>query len=181
MISPVVTMKTLEWFTGIALDVIFVIVFNYQKYYHKFLCLNKNVINAIIFNNSYKYIKMVKYSYYHGKTPRCGGLSQFEISSDIDLDDPSTLATSKAVYTLNKKIDSITAANSNLPLGSIIIYSGKFGGHENRFPLDKVTNEPIYEWVLCDGGGGQRNKNTRFTRTNDNWIFRRISNRYIWW
>ena len=86
---------------------------------------------------------MNNYNYYHGKTPRCGRLSQFEISSYIDLDDPSTLATSKAVYTLNKKIDSITAANSNLPLGSIIIYSGKFGGYENRFPLDKVTNEPI--------------------------------------
>ena len=57
MISPVVTMKTLEWFTRIALDVIFVIVFNYQKYYHKSLCLNKNVINAIIFN-SYKYIRL---------------------------------------------------------------------------------------------------------------------------
>ena len=49
-------------------------------------------------------------------------------------------------------------SNSNLPLGSIIIYSGKFGGYENRFPLDNVTNEPIYEWVLCDGGGVNETK-----------------------
>lgn len=39
MMSPVVTMKTLKWFTRLALGVTFVIVFNYQKYYHKFLCL----------------------------------------------------------------------------------------------------------------------------------------------
>lgn len=36
MISPVVTMKTLEWFIKIVLDVTYVIVFNYQKYYHNF-------------------------------------------------------------------------------------------------------------------------------------------------
>lgn len=78
----VAIMKILEWFTGIALDVTYVIVFSYQKYYHKFLCLNKNVINAIIFN-SCKYIR----------------LPEFEISNDTDLDDPSVLVTSKAVYT----------------------------------------------------------------------------------
>lgn len=70
----------------IALDVTYVIVFSYQKYYHKFLCLNKNVINAIIFN-SCKYIR----------------LPEFEISNDTDLDDPSVLVTSKAVYQMRRK------------------------------------------------------------------------------
>lgn len=47
MISPVVTMKTLEWFTGIVRCVTFVIVFNYQKYYHKFLCLSNGTVKPL--------------------------------------------------------------------------------------------------------------------------------------
>lgn len=54
MISPVVTMKTLEWFTGIVRGVTFVIVFNYQKYYHKFLCLSNGTVKPSSSGLGYK-------------------------------------------------------------------------------------------------------------------------------
>ena len=54
MISPVVTMKTLEWFTGIVRCVTFVIVFNYQKYYHKFLCLSNGTVKPLPLGGGYK-------------------------------------------------------------------------------------------------------------------------------
>lgn len=80
------------------------------------------------------------------------------ISDSIDLDSSETYASSKSVSTLNKKINSYhddesSLSNSNLPIGSILIYSGEFGGLRNRYPIDFVTKKPIYDWCLCDGGG----------------------------
>ncbi len=66
-----------------------------------------------------------------------------QISSAIDLDGADTLATSKAVKTLNDKI------NSQLPSGAIVIWSGAI----NVIPVG---------WALCDGQNGTPDLRDRF-------------------
>ncbi|MDE7064496.1 MAG: hypothetical protein K2O70_03375 [Desulfovibrionaceae bacterium] len=36
--------------------------------------------------------------------------------------------------------------------GSVIMFSGTFGGTGNRFPIPLGGDEPDLNWVLCDGG-----------------------------
>ena len=38
-----------------------------------------------------------------------------------------------------------------MPLGSVIMFSGDFGGEGNRFPIPLGAEEPNTNWVLCDG------------------------------
>lgn len=39
----------------------------------------------------------------------------------------------------------------SVPLGSIIAFSGSFGGTSNRFPIPLGSTEPDTSWCLCDG------------------------------
>lgn len=86
----------------------------------------------------------------HTQLSYIGNFPLRNISDRIDLDSSKTYASSKAVYTLNNKLDT-SLSNSNLPIGSILIFSGKFGGYRNRYPIDFTTGKPVYEWCLCDG------------------------------
>ena len=90
------------------------------------------------------------HTWYVGKHPLT------DISDSIELDSSETYASSQAVSTLNKKVNSYhegggSLYDSILPIGSILIYSGEFGGYKNRYPLDFKTKQPIYKWCLCDG------------------------------
>lgn len=38
-----------------------------------------------------------------------------------------------------------------VPVGTIMLFSGLFGGTGNRFPIDQKTQEPVTSWCLCDG------------------------------
>lgn len=38
-----------------------------------------------------------------------------------------------------------------IPLGTICMFSGTFGGDDNRFPIPLGTTEPNTNWCICDG------------------------------
>ncbi len=38
-----------------------------------------------------------------------------------------------------------------MPLGTVVMFSGDFGGEGNRFPIPLGAEEPNTNWVLCDG------------------------------
>ena len=38
-----------------------------------------------------------------------------------------------------------------MPLGTVVMFSGDFGGDGNRFPIPLGAEEPNTNWVLCDG------------------------------
>ena len=39
----------------------------------------------------------------------------------------------------------------SVPIGTVIAFSGTFGGPDNRYPINAQTGEPDMHWVLCDG------------------------------
>ena len=45
-----------------------------------------------------------------------------------------------------------SGGGGGLPIGSVIAFSGTFGGKDNRQPIDKQTGEPLDGWLICDGG-----------------------------
>lgn len=48
--------------------------------------------------------------------------------------------------------DGCLSAMGSLPCGGILAFGGSFGGSDNRRPIDRRTQAPNENWVLCDGG-----------------------------
>lgn len=66
----------------------------------------------------------------------------FPISDAIDSDRSDIAASSKAV----KK------SREGSPLiGTIVAFSGSFGGNKSRYPIPLGKSQPDTHWVLCDG------------------------------
>lgn len=104
---------------------------------------------------------------------------QPELSNDIDSEDKTKVASSYAVklayeYALSKEVpisdatdsdSSTTAASSKAVkealaqallmklflVGSIMPFSGSFGGTDSRYPIPAGSSEPDTSWVICDG------------------------------
>ncbi len=57
------------------------------------------------------------------------------------------------------EVDEVTALKNKLlalmgiliPLGTICMFSGTFGGDDNRYPIPLGTTEPNTNWCICDG------------------------------
>lgn len=68
------------------------------------------------------------------------------LSDDASTNRSDLIASTKCVY--NAIQDSI--GSSILP-GTIVAFSGQFGGEGNRYPIPLTGTEPDTHWCLCDG------------------------------
>lgn len=73
--------------------------------------------------------------------------SDISVSDDYTTNSSDLVASTKCVY--NAIQDSI-GIGSILP-GTIVAFSGQFGGEGNRYPIPLTGTEPDTHWCLCDG------------------------------
>ncbi len=81
----------------------------------------------------------------------------------IDTNTKNIAANTKNIAANAAEIESlkagITVTNTNIvtlvdvamPLGSVVMFSGSFGGTGNRYPIPLGSDTPNTNWVLCDG------------------------------
>lgn len=50
-----------------------------------------------------------------------------------------------------KTINSGETTSEGVPIGSIVAFSGTFGGEDGRRPIPPNGTEPLENWVICDG------------------------------
>lgn len=50
-----------------------------------------------------------------------------------------------------KTINSGETTSEGVPIGSIVAFSGTFGGTDGRRPIPPNETEPLENWVICDG------------------------------
>ena len=73
--------------------------------------------------------------------------SDINVSDDYTTNSSDLVASTKCVY--NAIQDSI-GSGGILP-GTIVAFSGQFGGEGNRYPIPLTGTEPDTHWCLCDG------------------------------
>lgn len=73
--------------------------------------------------------------------------SDISVSDDYTTNSSDLVASTKCVY--NAIQDSI-GSGGILP-GTIVAFSGQFGGEGNRYPIPLTGTEPDTHWCLCDG------------------------------
>ena len=73
--------------------------------------------------------------------------SDINVSDDYTTNSSDLVASTKCVY--NAMQDSI-GSGGILP-GTIVAFSGQFGGEGNRYPIPLTGTEPDTHWCLCDG------------------------------
>ena len=73
--------------------------------------------------------------------------SDISVSDDYTTNSSDLVASTKCVY--NAIQDSI-GIGGILP-GTIVAFSGQFGGEGNRYPIPLTGTEPDTHWCLCDG------------------------------
>ena len=72
--------------------------------------------------------------------------SDINVSDDYTTNSSDLVASTKCVY--NAIQDSI---GSGILPGTIVAFSGQFGGEGNRYPIPLTGTEPDTHWCLCDG------------------------------
>ena len=73
--------------------------------------------------------------------------SDINVSDDYTTNSSDLVASTKCVY--NAIQDSI--GSSGILPGTIVVFSGQFGGEGNRYPIPLTGTEPDTHWCLCDG------------------------------
>lgn len=68
------------------------------------------------------------------------------LSDDASTNRSDLIASTKCVF--NAMQDSI---GSGILPGTIVAFSGQFGGEGNRYPIPLTGTEPDTHWCLCDG------------------------------
>ena len=74
--------------------------------------------------------------------------SNISVSDDYTTNSSDLVASTKCVY--NAIQESVIGIGSILP-GTIVAFSGQFGGEGNRYPIPLTGTEPDTHWCLCDG------------------------------
>lgn len=77
----------------------------------------------------------------------------FPISDAVDSERSDIAASSKAVKQAREQAvgaADLALASATL-LGTVVAFSGSFGGKGNRYPIPLGKSQPDTHWVLCDG------------------------------
>lgn len=74
--------------------------------------------------------------------------SDISVSDDYTTNSSDLVASTKCVY--NAIQESVIGSGGILP-GTIVAFSGQFGGEGNRYPIPLTGTEPDTHWCLCDG------------------------------
>ena len=74
--------------------------------------------------------------------------SDINVSDDYTTNSSDLVASTKCVY--NAIQESVIGIGGILP-GTIVAFSGQFGGEGNRYPIPLTGTEPDTHWCLCDG------------------------------
>ena len=73
--------------------------------------------------------------------------SDISVSDDYTTNSSDLVASTKCVY---NAIQESVIGSGILP-GTIVAFSGQFGGEGNRYPIPLTGTEPDTHWCLCDG------------------------------